>query len=201
MKVKLSKIAILLIALIVISSCGTRKENEKMIDYKESKEVTNYVKLEMVNGDEVLIELYPDIAPITVANFKKLVQAKFYDGLIFHRVILNFMIQTGDPLGNGTGGSAEKITGEFTNNDIVNNLSHTKGVVSMARRGDDNNSASSQFFICQADANFLDGDYAAFGKVIDGLATVDKIAKVRVDSNDKPLTEQKIKSITFINIK
>lgn len=147
----------------------------------------------------ILIELYPDVAPITVANFQKLVQEKFYDGLIFHRVIANFMIQTGDPTGTGTGGSDEKIKGEFKNNGIENTLSHTKGVVSMARSSD-YNSASSQFFICVSDNDiYLDGDYAAFGKVIAGYDTVEEISEVKT-SNSKPIQTQSMTSVRFVTV-
>ncbi len=203
---KCLRVTILLISLFIMSSCGDKeitnniKEEEKMLNYEVSNEVTNYLKLEMVSGGEILIELDPKAAPLTVANMQKLVQDKFYNGLIFHRVISDFMIQTGDPLGNGTGGSAEKITGEFAQNGITNNLSHQRGVVSMARRGDDYNSASSQFFICQVNNLFLDGSYAAFGKVIGGMNVVDEMAKVATDGADKPLVEQKIKEITFIKL-
>ena len=155
----------------------------------------------MTNNDEViLIELYPDIAPITVANFQKLVGEHFYDGLIFHRVIEDFMIQTGDPEGNGTGGSDETIKGEFSENGVENNLSHTKGVVSMAR-GEDFDSASSQFFICVSDDDtYLDGEYAAFGKVIAGYDAVEQISKVKTNGNDKPLQTQTMETVRFVNI-
>lgn len=121
-------------------------------------------------------ELYADVAPITVANFKKLVESGFYDGLTFHRIIDGFMIQGGDPLGNGMGGSDEKIKGEFSSNGVKNDLKHERGVLSMARSMNPN-SASSQFFIMHADAPHLDGQYAAFGKVIEGMEVVDEIVK------------------------
>lgn len=154
------------------------------------------VTIEMENGKKIKLELYPDVAPITVANFEKLVGEHFYDGIIFHRVIKGFMIQGGDPTGTGMGGSAEKIKGEFLANGVVNNLKHTRGVISMARTAAPN-SASSQFFIMHQDAPHLDGQYAAFGKVIEGIEVVDEIASVRVDWNDKPVDEQKIKTITI----
>ncbi|MBQ2278819.1 MAG: peptidylprolyl isomerase, partial [Clostridia bacterium] len=135
------------------------------------------VQIEMDNGGIIKLELYPDIAPITVANFEKLVKEGFYDGLIFHRVIKNFMIQGGDPTGTGMGGAKETIKGEFASNGVTNTLSHTRGVISMAR-SQKKDSASSQFFICHADAKYLDGDYAAFGKVIEGMDVVDEIANV-----------------------
>ncbi|MBQ6387112.1 MAG: peptidylprolyl isomerase [Ruminococcus sp.] len=142
----------------------------------------------------ITVELYPDIAPKTVANFVKLAESGFYDGLTFHRIIKDFMIQGGDPLGNGTGGSDENIVGEFKANGFENNLSHTRGVISMAR-SNDMNSASSQFFIMHADSPHLDGQYAAFGKVTDGMDVVDKIANDAkpVDNNGTiPASQQPV---------
>lgn len=130
------------------------------------------VKVTMENGKEFVIELYPKYAPITAENFLSLVKEGFYDGLTFHRVIDGFMAQGGDPDGNGTGGSGKSIKGEFSGNGVNNTLSHTKGVISMARSGKPN-SASSQFFICYGDCSFLDGQYAAFGKVVSGMETVE----------------------------
>ena len=126
---------------------------------------------------EIKLDLYPDVAPKTVANFKKLAESGFYDGLTFHRIMEGFMIQGGDPKGNGTGGSDEEIFGEFTANGFVNNLSHTRGVISMARNSVSMDSASSQFFIVHQDSTFLDGQYASFGKVTEGMEVVDQIAK------------------------
>ena len=151
----------------------------------------------MENGKEIEIELMPEVAPKTCENFEKLVKEGFYDGLIFHRVIPGFMIQGGDPQGNGMGGAKENIVGEFRANGYNNTLKHTRGVISMARAFNPN-SASSQFFICHADSTYLDGSYAAFGKVIEGMDVVDKIASVATDASDKPLTEQKIKTIRFV---
>ncbi|MGN1337209.1 MAG: peptidylprolyl isomerase [Candidatus Coprovivens sp.] len=153
----------------------------------------------MEDGSVILAVLSNNEAPITIANFKKLVSEKFYDGIIFHRVIEGFMIQGGDPTGTGMGGSKETIKGEFTANGVQNSLKHTRGVLSMARSSN-MNSASSQFFIMHADYPSLDGQYASFGKVFAGLDEVDKIATTSTDSNDKPLTEQKIKSIRFITV-
>ena len=150
--------------------------------------------IEMENGDEIKLELYPDKAPITVANFEKLVGEGFYDGLTFHRVIEGFMIQGGCPKGDGTGGPKEKIKGEFLANGVANDLKHTRGVISMARAAHPD-SAGSQFFIMHRDAPHLDGQYAAFGKVIEGMEAVDKIAETQVDYNDRPLTPVKIKRI------
>lgn len=154
------------------------------------------VVIEMTNGKKIKLELYPEAAPITVKNFEKLVSEKFYDGLIFHRVIKGFMIQGGDPQGTGMGGAKEKIKGEFKANGINNPIKHTRGVISMAR-SQMPNSASSQFFIMHQDAPHLDGQYAAFGKVVEGIEVVDEIAEIDTDWNDKPLVEQKIKSITI----
>jgi peptidyl-prolyl cis-trans isomerase B (cyclophilin B) len=134
------------------------------------------VKVTMENGKEFVIELYPKYAPITAENFLSLVKEGFYDGLTFHRVIDGFMAQGGDPDGNGTGGSGKSIKGEFSGNGVNNMLSHTKGVISMARSGNPN-SASSQFFICYGDCSFLDGQYAAFGKVVSGMETVEEFLK------------------------
>lgn len=162
-------------------------------------EGTYYAEILMEDGGQILMELYADVAPITVTNFVKLVQDEFYDEITFHRVIEGFMIQGGDPEGTGMGGSAETIFGEFATNGFENNLSHTRGVVSMARRADPYyDSASSQFFICHGDSTFLDGDYAAFGKVISGMDVVDKIAAVETNTSDKPLEDVVIKSIRMI---
>lgn len=154
------------------------------------------VTIEMENGKKIKLELYPDVAPITVANFEKLVKEGFYDGLIFHRVISGFMIQGGCPEGTGMGGPKERIKGEFLANGVPNNLKHTRGVISMARSGDPN-SAGSQFFIMHKDAPHLDGQYAAFGKVIEGMDVVDEIADVDVNYMDRPLVEQKMKKVTI----
>lgn len=141
--------------------------------------VTNKVLVEMKNGDTFTVELYPQFAPKTVANFQKLVSEGFYNGLTFHRVIDDFMAQGGCPNGNGTGGSGENIPGEFMQNGFADNtLKHTRGVVSMARAMNPN-SASSQFFICYKDVTFLDGQYAAFGKVIEGMETVDDFLSIK----------------------
>ena len=153
------------------------------------------VKITMTNGDVMKAELYPEIAPNTVNNFISLVQKGFYDGLIFHRVISGFMIQGGDPQGTGMGGPGYSIKGEFAMNGVRNDLKHTRGVLSMARSMMPN-SAGSQFFIMHANAPHLDGQYAAFGKVVEGLDVVDKIASVRTGWQDKPVEEQKIQSMT-----
>lgn len=154
------------------------------------------VTITMENGGQIKLELYPEKAPITVENFEKLVADKFYDGLIFHRVIRGFMIQGGCPEGTGTGGPGWHIKGEFASNGVKNDLKHTRGVISMARSMNPN-SAGSQFFIMHQDAPHLDGQYAAFGKVVEGMDIVDAIAGVKTDFSDRPLNEQKIKSITL----
>ena len=166
--------------------------------YVKTDKETDYVAIEMENGDRMVVELdTKGNAPITVQNFKDLVARKFYDGLIFHRVIKDFMIQGGDPLGTGTGGSDKDIKGEFKINGVNNNISHERGVISMARAMNPN-SASSQFFICHANATFLDGQYAAFGKVVEGIEVVDKIAAVKTNAMDRPLVEQKMRSVYFV---
>lgn len=153
------------------------------------------VTFEMENGDVMKAELYPEIAPNTVNNFISLINKGFYDGLIFHRVIRGFMIQGGCPNGNGMGGPGYGIKGEFGQNGFKNDLKHTKGVLSMARSMMPN-SAGSQFFIMHEDAPHLDGAYAAFGKVTEGLEIVDKIACVATDYSDRPLEDQRIKKVT-----
>ena len=153
------------------------------------------VIIEMENGGVMTGELYPEIAPISVENFEKLAGEGFYDGLTFHRVIPGFMIQGGCPRGNGTGGPGWTIKGEFSANGVQNDLKHTRGVLSMARAMDPN-SAGSQFFIMVADAPHLDGQYAAFGRVIEGIEEVDKIAAARTSRGDRPVTDQRMKKVT-----
>lgn len=153
------------------------------------------VTFEMQNGDVIKAELYPETAPNSVNNFISLINSGFYDGLIFHRVINGFMIQGGCPEGTGTGGPGYNIKGEFTHNNFENSLKHTVGVLSMARAMHPD-SAGSQFFIMHKDAPHLDGEYAAFGKVIEGMEVVNKIAEVPTDWSDRPLEPQKIKSVT-----
>ncbi|MBP3919307.1 MAG: peptidylprolyl isomerase [Clostridia bacterium] len=155
------------------------------------------VQIEMADGGIIKIELDPTAAPITCENFTKLVSEGFYDGLIFHRVISGFMIQGGDPTGTGMGGSDNTIKGEFAVNGVKNPLSHKRGVISMAR-SQRYDSASSQFFICHADADFLDGQYAAFGHVTEGMDVVDRIASVATDRSDRPKTEMKMAKVTLI---
>lgn len=215
---KIVIVSLCLISILLIVGCKNYKTKEidgktiytiEKTAYVETEEETDLVKIEVEGKGIIIAELYPSIAPITVKNFKKLVSEKYYDGLIFHRVIKNFMIQTGDPTGTGTGGSEETIKGEFALNGVTNDLSHTRGVLSMARRGaasdeletaDTMNSASSQFFIVQKDSLHLDGRYAAFGKVVHGLDVVDDVAVSITDENDKPSKDKVIKSIRFVKI-
>ncbi len=153
------------------------------------------VTIEMENGDIMKAELFPEIAPISVNNFISLIQKKFYDGLIFHRVIKGFMIQGGCPEGTGMGGPGYSIKGEFSSNGVENDLLHTAGVLSMARSMHPD-SAGSQFFIMHKDAPHLDGAYAAFGKITEGMDIVDKIAETNTDYSDRPLVSQQIKTMT-----
>ena len=152
------------------------------------------VTITMKDGGVIKCELYPEVAPESVNNFISLINKHFYDGLIFHRVIPGFMIQGGDPEGTGMGGAKENIKGEFAQNGVKNNLKHTRGVISMAR-AQMPDSAGSQFFIMHEDAPYLDGQYAAFGKVIDGMDVVDEIADTETDYSDRPVKEQKMKRV------
>ena len=154
--------------------------------------------IEMENGKVMTLELYPDKAPITVANFEKLANSGFYSGVIFHRVISGFMIQGGDPTGTGMGGPGWTIKGEFSSNGVKNGLKHKRGVISMARTSVPD-SAGSQFFIMHKDASYLDGQYAAFGMLTDGFDVLDEIASAKTDYSDRPLKDQVIKSITVTN--
>ena len=189
MKRKLITFLLLVLCLSLFACSCTRKDSVPDADK---------VLFEIDGMGEFVIELMPQYAPETVANFKKLVSDKFYDGLIFHRVIPGFMAQGGDPEGTGMGGSDKTIKGEFASNGFKDNtLKHERGTVSMATTQDPD-SASSQFFICFDDASHLDGDYAAFGKVIYGMETVDKIGESVTDANDKPLVDTVIKSARII---
>ena len=188
-----------LCALVIVALCVAAAFIYLKVSTPSYKDVPNpQVTITMENGEEIHLELYPDVAPITVANFVDLANSGYYDGLIFHRVINGFMIQGGDPNGDGTGGPGFTIKGEFSANGVKNDLSHTRGVISMARKGTGNNTAGSQFFIVQTDSPHLDGQYAAFGRVIDeeSMKVVDEIAATSTDANDKPLSEWRIKSIT-----
>lgn len=193
------KILVLLCLLFVSTGCGEEKKIETLedVNYYETDKKTDNVLIELEDDRKILIELYPDIAPITVANFKSLVDRDFYDDVIFHRVIKDFMIQTGDA--SGLGRNANTIKGEFSENGVDNNLSHERGVVSMARTNI-MNSASSQFFIVHKDSTYLDGSYAAFGRVIAGMDVVDSIASVVTDNSDKPINDIKIDEINFVKV-
>ena len=193
---------IIILALLLPLGCsanGAKSQSEETPAMQEQKNPV--ATIEMENGGIIKIELYPNIAENTVKNFISLANSGFYDGVIFHRVIEGFMIQGGDPTGTGTGGPGYRIKGEFSNNNHENNLSHTRGVISMARQGNPYfpaaayNTAGSQFFIMHADSDFLDKDYAAFGEVIEGMDVVDAIATTDTDRNDKPLAEQRMKTV------
>lgn len=209
----MKKIFLILLCLITafsLFSCGKNYDVKKIDGYvvEKSDTPTNYVRIVMKDGSAMLIELYPEYAPITVQNFKNLVSEKYYDGVTFHRVIEGFMIQGGDPDGDGrSNGDKPTIKGEFTANGVDNPLSkqHTRGVISMARANIPN-SASTQFFIVHETPsvpypyNSLDGNYAAFGRVIAGYSTLDKIAGVPTNSNDKPIKAQTMAEVRFVNI-
>lgn len=178
-------------------SSGAADGNSMAVSEGEKETMTNektVIEITMENGGVISIELDPEAAPVSVENFLKLVDEGFYDGLTFHRIIPNFMIQGGDPEGTGMGGSDEKIKGEFSSNGWENPISHERGVISMAR-SQNHDSASSQFFITNADASFLDGDYAAFGRVLSGMDVVDEITAVETNANDAPTTAVVIETI------
>lgn len=196
---------IIAVAVCIIVVIGNNKKADEKYDgeYTLTEEQTDNVLIKMRDGGEILIELYPDIAPITVANFKSLVAQKFYDGITFHRVVDNFVIQAGDPTATGTGGSGKTIKGEFLMNGVENSLLHKRGVLSMARKNNDYNSATSQFFIVLSEKyeSSLDGQYASFGKVISGMDIVDRIASVDKDPvNGKPYVDQTIEFARFVKI-
>ncbi|MFC0469822.1 peptidylprolyl isomerase [Halalkalibacter kiskunsagensis] len=198
--------------LLMLAGCGTQPDEEQaedqlteeteqseqsgeQSDYSSMVEENPIVTITMESGDEIVLELYPDIAPNTVANFISLVEEGFYDGLLFHRVIPGFMIQGGDPVGDGSGGPGYEIEGEFDANGFENPLKHERGVLSMARTNDPN-SAGSQFFIMVEESTQLDGQYAGFGKAIEGMETVDDIVHADRDHRDKPEEDQRIQSVT-----
>ena len=206
MKKKFSFLLVLAVLVMGLSACGgsksdttsetkapkatetaeaTKKPESKTTDTKGK----HHAKIKVKDYGTIEVELDGDTAPITVANFVKLVNEKFYDGLTFHRIMSGFMIQGGDPLGNGTGGSDETIKGEFSSNGVENNISHKRGVISMARSSEPD-SASSQFFIMHQDADYLDGQYAAFGKVTKGMSVVDKICEDVTQTNGNGTVEK-----------
>lgn len=187
---------IMALLLIVISGCGRPSSNATEPVPAPPEGQNPVATIEMQNGQKIVIELYPEIAPNTVYNFISLANQGFYDGLIFHRVIPGFMIQGGDPAGDGSGGPGYAIKGEFTSNGHKNHLNHTRGVISMARQADNLDSAGSQFFIMLADADYLDNAYATFGKVTEGMDVVDGIAAQEIGQKDKPVTDQVMKKVT-----
>lgn len=182
------------LCLILLGTMGCTSGEKNKTEEETMHSEYPIATITMKDGGVIKLELYPKIAPESVKNFISLANSKFYDGLIFHRVISGFMIQGGCPKGNGTGGPGYNIKGEFSANGVDNSLSHERGVISMARAMA-YDSAGSQFFICHADSQFLDGQYAAFGKVIKGMDVVDAIASVKTNSQDKPLQDQVIDSI------
>ena len=195
---KFYQIILFTVLIVILAACGKEKaENEEQgstVNYAEEVTENPIVTITMENDEKIVIELEPKTAPNTVANFISLVEDGFYDGLIFHRVIPGFMIQGGDPDGTGMGGPDYAIKGEFTSNGVENTLTHERGVISMAR-SQDPDSAGSQFFIMTEQATHLDGDYAAFGKVTEGMETVDEIVAAERGKGDKPLEDQKIKTV------
>lgn len=208
-KFRLIMLFSVIVVILATIGCGTRIQNDASTPTPNKDNTPSQgnpaaptaknnpiVTITMASGDQIKVELYPDVAPNTVKSFISLVHKGFYNGLIFHRVIPKFMIQGGDPKGNGTGGPGYSIKGEFTNNGFVNNLKHERGVISMGRIQNAPDSAGSQFFIMVDTVPSLDGDYAAFGKVIDGMDAVDKIVNSPRDKNDKPLQSQVMKSVT-----
>lgn len=191
------KLIALLTAVIISAFAVTACKEEKQEENKMKDTVIAEIVME--NGGVIKLELYHNIAPVTVENFVKLANENFYDGVIFHRVIPGFMIQGGDPEGTGYGGPGYTIKGEFSVNGVENNISHVRGVISMARTSTGYDTAGSQFFICHGDSKFLDGEYAAFGRVTEGMDVVDAIAAVETGYADRPVVEQKIKTINIID--
>lgn len=197
---------ILLAAVLTGLFCSCTDYNVTVIDnyvVEKSDEPTDYVRIVMKNGDAMLLELYPDAAPLTVKNFKSLVDEKYFDGITFHRVVRDFVIQGGDPDGDGrSNGDRPCVKGEFLANGYNNPIKHERGVLSMARRGNDPDSASTQFFIVHSDqaSGSLDGYYAAFGKLLAGYDVLDKIASVETNATDKPIKAQTMAEVRFVKI-
>ena len=208
MKKIISLLLVLAISVFALASC--KKEAPKLEDidlseadianFEETSSKTDYVLIKVEDYGDILVRLFPDVAPKTVDNFKKLVADGFYDGLIFHRVIKDFMIQGGGFTPDMKQKKSDPIKGEFASNDFENNLLHVRGVISMARTSD-KNSATSQFFIMHKDSPHLDGEYAAFGIAVDGLEVVDAIASVRINYNDQPMKDVVITSVRFVTEK
>jgi peptidyl-prolyl cis-trans isomerase B (cyclophilin B) len=206
-KIFLISISVFLLG-VIVTACGTATNNERANqennatnaeepanDVQELIEENPIVTITMENDEQIIIELFPNIAPNTVNNFISLIEDEFYDGLIFHRIIHGFMIQGGDPDGKGTGGPGYGIKGEFSNNGFKNDLTHDRGVLSMAR-SQHPDSAGSQFFIVHEDSPHLDGDYASFGQVIEGMEVVDQIAATDQDDSNATLEDQRMKTVT-----
>lgn len=202
-------LSMLLLSVVSFAGCGNELSMEdvnkeidsyKTTDFVESDSTTEYVRITVKDHGDIVLRLRSDVAPETVKNFQALVSEGLYNGLTFHRIIPNFMIQGGDPNGNGTG-STTTIKGEMTNNGFENNLSHIRGVLSMARRGDSYDSGSCQFFICNADSTYLDKEYASFGYVVAGMSTVDSISAVTTNSSDKPTTDVVMEKVCFVKLK
>jgi len=205
---------LVLVSLLILSACSTTAETtepvvEDVVIYEIDtssldvpyasyfNETNPRIVITFENYDPIILELFPEVAPITVAHITSLVERNFYDGIIFHRIIEGFMIQGGDPTGTGGGGSGQQITGEFVSNGVPNRLRHWRGVLSMARSSEPN-SASSQFFIVHRDANFLDGEYAAFGGVVQGFETLDALASVATNAQNRPLDAVVMQTIRLI---
>ena len=201
---KLKRLLLLLFISVSLFGCAS---NSNLADDKNDTDVKTeylsgkyYVEMDIKDYGVIDVELDADIAPITVTNFIDLVNKKFYDGLTFHRIIKNFMVQGGDPEGTGMGGSGTTIKGEFLNNGVKNSISHKRGVISMARSNISYNSASSQFFIMHKDSPELDGQYAAFGHVISGIEVVDKLVEVKVEDNNGTVLKENQPVITSIRV-
>lgn len=201
---QIKKVIVLTLTLtLMLCGCGSTASQTGSSGANSSQDKTarkNHVEIQVKDYGTIKAELYPDLAPITVSNFLSLANNGFYNGLTFHRIISGFMIQGGDPNGNGTGGSDQNIKGEFSANGVENNLSHTRGVLSMAR-SQDNDSASSQFFIMHADGAYLDGQYAAFGKVTEGMEIVDEICKkTRIEDSNGTVEKENQPVIETIKV-
>lgn len=189
-------LALLLLAALPLSLTSCEETLPDDSEFALSEAETDFVAIFVKGYGAIVVELYPDVAPITVQNFKKLVKEEFYDGTVFHRVIENFMIQTGE---SANGEEADMIRGEFALNGIKNDLKHERGVISMARYNDPYyNTASSQFFIVHKTSPHLDGSYAAFGRVLEGMDVVDEIATVKTNDNDRPVKKVKVETISFV---
>lgn len=201
-KIRIISLLLALTALFALSSCAKKEKGNLSIGddvFTPTEEVTDFVCIQMDSGKKIVVELYPEVAPITVKNFQDLVEKDFYDGLTFHRISPSFVIQGGDPEGTGMGGPGYEIKGEFSANGVENDLSHERGVLSMARSSLGYDTAGSQFFICLSTAycRQLDGQYASFGRVIAGMEVVDEIASARV-AGETPIQKQVMEEVYFV---